>query len=448
MLKVNKQQFICLTAALGGLLFGFDTAVISGALQPIKNQFNLSTVMEGWLVSSGLVGCIIGVAATGAISDRIGRKKSIHISAWMFLLSALICAGSFSVSMLIAGRVIGGIGVGMASVISPMFITEFAPADKRGRMVSYYQLAITVGILLAYFSNALLDSKAAQDIFQTEIWRPMFLVMALPSILFLALLSKVPESPRWLISINEKQQAASILYKVNPTDAARDFKAMEDAAEKKDGQHRSIFTKGLRLTLIIGVVLAVFQQFSGINAIIYYGPSIFEKAGIDSKNALLFQVIIGSVNLLATFIAIKWTDKYGRRKLLIAGLTGIILSLLCCGWLFYTDNTQGPLLLVLMLTFIACFAFSLGPITWVIINEIFPTELRVKGVAFCTLMLWVAVWVVGQFVPWLLEKTGAAWMFWIFAGCSLINFIFSWKVLKETGGKTLEEMETVFINPH
>jgi SP family arabinose:H+ symporter-like MFS transporter len=449
MKKISKQEFICLTAALGGLLFGFDTAVISGALSPIKIQFSLNSGMEGWLVSSGLIGCILGVAATSMVSDKIGRKKTIILSAWMFLASAILCAGSFSVSMLVIGRMIGGIGVGMASVISPMFITEFAPAEKRGRMVSYYQLSITAGILLAYFSNALLDTRSAQSIFQTEIWRPMFLVMAIPSVIFMLLLAKVPESPRWLISINEKQKAASILFKIIPPEtAAREFKAMEEAADKSRQNSRSLFSKPLRLTLFIGTILAVLQQFSGINAIIYYGPSIFEKAGIDSQNALLFQVIIGSVNLLSTFIAIKWTDKYGRRKLMIIGLIGIIVSLLGCGWLFYTDYTQGYLLLILMLFFIACFAFSLGPVTWVIINEIFPTDVRVKSVAFCTLMLWVAVWMVGQFVPWLLEQAGAAWLFWIFAAFSTINLIIIWKLVKETSGKTLEEIEEAFVSPH
>ncbi|WP_126971000.1 sugar porter family MFS transporter [Gynurincola endophyticus] len=449
MKKISKQEFICLTAALGGLLFGFDTAVISGALSPIKIQFSLNSGMEGWLVSSGLIGCISGVAATSMVSDKIGRKKTIILSAWMFLASAILCAGSFSVSMLVIGRMIGGIGVGMASVISPMFITEFAPAEKRGRMVSYYQLSITAGILLAYFSNALLDTRSAQSIFQTEIWRPMFLVMAIPSVIFMLLLAKVPESPRWLISINEKQKAASILFKIIPPEtAAREFKAMEEAADKSRQNSRSLFSKPLRLTLFIGTILAVLQQFSGINAIIYYGPSIFEKAGIDSQNALLFQVIIGSVNLLSTFIAIKWTDKYGRRKLMIIGLIGIIVSLLGCGWLFYTDYTQGYLLLILMLFFIACFAFSLGPVTWVIINEIFPTDVRVKSVAFCTLMLWVAVWMVGQFVPWLLEQAGAAWLFWIFAAFSTINLIIIWKLVKETSGKTLEEIEEAFVSPH
>jgi SP family arabinose:H+ symporter-like MFS transporter len=204
----------------------------------------------------------------------------------------------------------------------------------------------------------------------------------------------------------------------------------------------------LRLPLVIGIVLAVFQQFSGINAIIYYGPSIFQAAGVGGSNALIFQVIVGTINVLFTIIAIMWSDKYGRKFLLVTGLSGIVFSLIFCGALFYTGHTQGILLLVLVLLFIACFAFSLGPVTWIIINEIFPTAVRVKAVSICTLALWIAVWLVGQFFPWMLEKAGAAITFWIFAACSIANFFFSWKVVKETKGKTLEEMDTVFIAPH
>lgn len=444
-----RQQYICITVAMGGLLFGFDTAVISGAIQPVKTQFALNAVMEGWLVSSGLAGCIIGVLATGLLSDRIGRKKTIVLAGLMFLLSAIGCALAPSVAILIFSRMLGGIGVGMASVISPMYITEFSDAGKRGRMVSYYQLAITIGILLAYFSNALIVRYGQGGFSTTEIWRPMFLVMAVPSILFLLMLYGVPESPRWLVSIQQEPKAAAVLLSVRvPAAAEQELNAIRTAMQSAAVKSSSLFSKALRLPLLTGILLAVFQQFSGINAIIYYGPSIFKAAGIDSSNALLFQVIIGAVNLLSTLIAVKWVDRYGRKRLLTLGLSGIVFSLILCGWLFYTGYTQGPLLLILMLVYIACFAFSLGPVTWIIINEIFPTAVRVKAVAVCTLMLWVAVWIVGQFVPWLLEKAGASMMFWIFALFSLANFFFCWKVLKETTGKTLEEMEEVFIAPH
>ena len=453
----SKTNFICITVAIGGLLFGYDTAVISGAITLVKTQFSLTTSMEGWLVSCGLLGCIIGVLGTGILTDRAGRRKTILLAGSMFLISSIGCAFSASFQLLVIFRLAGGIGVGMASVVSPMYIAEFAPAEKRGKMIAWYQLAITIGILLAYFSNALLvlfarhhfENSSVLWFFKTETWRPMFLVMAVPSFIFVLLLTRMPESPRWLVSINKNDKAHKILLTVRPQLLAiKELKDMEQAAQKASVKKRSVLDPSLRLPLIIGIVLAVLQQFSGINAIIYYGPGIFENAGIDSSNALLFQVIIGAVNLLFTLVAIRGADRYGRKRLLTIGLAGIILSLTGCGILFYMGQAQGILLLVFMLVFIACFAFSLGPVTWIIINEIFPTEVRVKAVSICVLALWIAVWLVGQFFPWLLEKSGAAFTFWMFAAFSLINFIFCWKVVKETTGKTLEEMEQVFLPAH
>jgi len=437
----KRTNFICLTVAIGGLLFGFDTAVISGAVGLIKTQYVLDTVREGWFVSSGLVGCIAGVLVSGALSDRIGRKRTVLLSALAFLLSGIGCGFAGSFEMLVAARIVGGVGVGMASVISPMMIAEFAPAEKRGRMIAYYQLAITVGILLAYCSDAFFASRVLE-----EAWRPMFLAMVVPSGVFLLLLIKIPESPRWLVARGQNEKALGVLNKLRPeAAAAKEFSEVLDAAERDKGR---MSLAAVRVPLLIGILLAVFQQFSGINAIIYYGPSIFEAAGIGGSNALIFQVIIGVINMSFTFVAIKWSDKYGRKFLLTTGLAGIVFSLVCCGALFYSGHTQGIVLLVLLLLYIACFAFSLGPVTWIIINEIFPTPVRVQAVSICTMALWIAVWVVGQFFPWMLAKAGAAATFWLFAGFSLANFIFSWRVVKETKGKTLEEMESVFISPH
>lgn len=454
--KTWNTSAISLTAALGGLLFGFDTAVISGALPWVKQQFPISVAMEGWLVSSGLLGCIAGVGITGFISDRIGRRKVLLLSGWMFLLSGLGCAFAPSLSLFIFARFIGGVGVGMASVISPMYIAEFAPAEKRGRMIAYYQLAITIGILAAYFSNALLarlsessfEGSGLQWFFQKEVWRPMFLMMVLPSVVFLFLLTRIPESPRWLLLVNRKSEAAAVLQSIrDPQTAAKELEAME-RANAKGTTHLSLKNKALRLPLFIGITLAVFQQFSGINAIIYYGPSIFESAGVNVKDALVFQTIIGVINLLFTFVAIKTADKLGRKFLLVTGLVGMIISLVCCGLLFRAESTQGGLLLLFILLFIAAFAMSVGPITWILINEIFPTEVRVKAVAICTFALWTAVWVVGQFFPWLLQHAGAATTFWIFAFFCLLNLFFSWRIVRETKNKTLEEVEQLFVAPH
>jgi len=445
---LRRTAYICTAIAFGGLLFGFDTAVISGAIGLIKTQFALNTLQEGWLVSSGLAGCILGVLVSGMLSDRIGRKRTILLAAVAFLLSGIGCGLAGTIDILIASRIVGGVGVGMASVVSPMLIAELAPADRRGRMIAYYQLAITVGILLAYFSNAFfLTWGEAHG--SAEIWRPMFLAMAAPSVLFLLLLMRIPESPRWLIKVQRGAQALAVLQRIRPAEmAAGELEDMQRAAAKAGARKRSLWSGALRLPLLIGILLAVFQQFSGINAIIYYGPGIFEKAGIGGGNALVFQVIIGAINMLFTLVAIRWSDRLGRKFLLKTGLAGIIFSLALCGILFYSGHTQGLLLLVLLMVYIACFAFSLGPVTWIIINEIFPTEVRVQAVSVCTLALWIAVWLVGQFFPWMLEKAGAAVTFWIFCGFSVLNFMFSWKVVKETKGKTLEEMENLFIAPH
>jgi SP family arabinose:H+ symporter-like MFS transporter len=456
-IKSPGMNYICLAAALGGLLFGFDTAVISGTISFVKTQYVLNATSEGWFVSCGLLGCIIGVIACSFLSDRIGRKKILIWSGIMFLLSSLGCAFAPNFDLLVLARLIGGIGVGMASVVSPMYIAEFAPAATRGKMIACYQLAITVGILLAYFSNMLIlsVSKIPQtDAFlkyflQAELWRPMFLVMGIPSAAFAAMLLSVPESPRWLFSVNRKEEAAGILKTVKGNDtASQELTVMSETAAKHTGEQRSLADPSLRLPLLIGIVLAVLQQFCGINAIIYYGPRIFQSAGIAGGDALTFQVIIGVINVLFTFVAINNADKYGRKFLLLSGLTGIIASLVVCGALFFTNSNNSYVLLGSILTFIACFALSLGPITWIMINEIFPTEVRGRAVSLCTLILWLAVWVVGQFFPWLVETAGPAVTFWTFAFCSGLNMLFSWKVVRETKNKSLEEMENLFVAPH
>lgn len=450
--------YICLTAAIGGLLFGFDTAVISGTIGAVKKLFSLDATQEGWFVSCGLLGCIIGVFITSFLTDRIGRRKVMLAAGVMFLLSGAGCAFAPNFQLLVISRLLGGVGVGMASVVSPMYIAEFAPATMRGRMVAFYQLAITIGILIAYFSNALLlalSSQAmtdsfAQWFFCKEFWRPMFLVMSIPSAFFTFMLLGVPESPRWLYVKGKQSEATEILVKLKGQETAdKELAAMASAGHQiKAGEERKLSDPSLRMPLLIGIVLAILQQFCGINAIIYYGPKIFETAGIAGGSAFTFQVIIGTINVLFTFVAIKYTDQFGRRPLLLAGLTGIIISLIGCGIMFFANITNSYLLLSLILLFISCFALSLGPITWIMINEIFPTDVRGKAVSLCTFTLWVAVWLLGQFFPWLIENVGPAITFWIFAFFSAVNFFFCMFVVKETKNKTLEEVEQMFISPH
>ncbi|HMR18965.1 MAG TPA: sugar porter family MFS transporter [Sphingobacterium sp.] len=450
--------FIGFASAMGGLLFGFETAVISGAIELVRVQFNLNTAMEGWFVSSGLLGCIIGVFVAGLLSDRIGRKNVLLFAGLLFLICSVGCGIAISTKSLIGYRFIGGVGVGIASVVSPMYITEFAPPRIRGRMVASYQLAITIGILLAYFSNAWLlslsdtiqtDNAWLSWVFQHEVWRGMFLVMALPSLLFIVLIILVPESPRWLILKGKYSKARSILMTIQEKNIAeQQFEVIKKRSSLRKTSQRSIWSSSLRTPLLIGIMLCVFQQFSGINAIIYYGPKIFKEAGFAADGALYSQVIIGVVNVVFTLVAITQSDKFGRKPLLMVGLIGMIFSLLMVGLCFYTDNTQGLFLLGLLVVFIACFALSVGPVTWIIINEIFPDDVRTKAVSICTFSLWVAVGIVGQFFPWLLERVGPSGVFWIFAGFSAINLLLCRKMIVETKGKTLEEIEEVYVAPH
>lgn len=452
----GNSIIVSLAPALGGLLFGYDTAVISGVIEPVRNQFHLSAVYEGWFVSCGLLGCIIGVLMAGFLSNIIGRKKVLMLSGLTFLISAIGCSAASTKELLVVARLIGGIGVGIASVVSPMYITEFAPAKKRGMLVALYQLAITIGIFLAYLINAGIAASAETIVaspgfkgllFGRENWRGMFLMMAIPSIVFVFILAFIPESIRYLISKGRLDLAKNILFKTRDKKVAEQEWSLLSSTQKDDnnGNTKGAFWYRMKFPLLIGIFLAFFQQFSGINAVIYYGPEIFKKAGIASDNALLFQAIIGAVNILFTFVAIRYADKAGRRSLLLYGLAGLIISLVSIGFIFRTEGLPSYILLICMLVYIACFALSLGPVTWILINEIFPAAYRVQGVTICTLAVWVAVWLLGQFFPIMLDTLGTSNTFWLFALCCLFHFLISYKYIVETKGKQLEEIEHLFI---
>lgn len=454
--KFPGIKFICAAAAAGGLLFGFDTAVISGAVDLVKNQYAMDSATEGWFVSSGLAGCIAGVVFAGLLSDRAGRKNTLVLSAVLFCLSAIGCAFAPTLSVLIWSRLTGGVAVGIVSVVAPLFISEFAPAKVRGSLVAVYQLAITLGIVLAYGSNALLlnlnpslaESALFGQLSGSQIWRLMFLAMAVPSVLFLLMMLLVPESPRWLMGRGKSKKALTVLQQVYPAgEATREYEGIATALHQQKGG-RTVFNKALRLPLLIGILLAVFQQMSGINAIIYYGPKIFQEAGFTSGDALQTQVLIGGINLLFTVFAIYQADKFGRKNLLLAGLSGIILSLITVGICFFTGYTGGFLLVGALLVYIASFACSLGPVTWILINEIFPNDLRLKAVSICTLAVWLSVWVIGQFFPWALQNIGAAGVFWTFAAICIGNLAFCLKVIRETKGQSLEEIEIAYAGGH
>nr|WP_121274050.1 MFS transporter [Pedobacter schmidteae] len=420
---------ITLVASLGGLLFGFDMAVISGVLPFVQKQFQLTAFYEGWFVSSALVGCIIGVSFSGNLSDKIGRKKLLFVSSILFLISAIGCSVVNSLDWLIIFRLLGGVGVGVASIVVPLYISEIAPADRRGRLVTCYQLAITVGILLAYVTNALLLNYAekhsgtafsglADLVYVKEVWRGMFSIGALLALLFLAGLFFVPESQVWL----RKRELGE--------------------SRETNASYSELFSPRLRKAMLLGILLPLFSQLSGINAIIYYGPSILNDAGIALEHSLLGQVIFGIANLVFTFIAIWKVDQWGRRPLYLVGTVGAFISLCATGFLFAYDITSGIFLLISVTVFLACFAFSIGPLKFVVASEIFPTQVRGRALGISIMVMWVADTIMGQVTPVLLEHTGTAVTFWVFGFFCLVAFITVYKLLPETKGKSLEEIES------
>lgn len=457
--KTNKSYllFIALAAAFGGFLFGYDTAVISGTIGFVKDKFALDTVMEGWFVSSALVGCIAGVSFAGELADRFGRKKSLIVSGLLFSVSAIGCAVCGSHTELIIYRLVGGLGVGVASMLSPLYISEISPANIRGRMVALYQFAITLGIVCAYFANAILlgenlsgtfftEGSLLHKVFVSEVWRSMFGSELIPALLFFVAMFMVPESPRWYASKNRHEEAGAVLAKINGDDIAKlELNSIKKAIEKEGKSSWSMLLQpGIKVAVFVGVALALLSQFTGINAIIYYGPRIMEEAGLQLSDALGGQVVIGVVNVVATIYAIMKIDQFGRKNLMKGGITGMFISLIAVGILFLLEMTQGYLLIVFILTFIMSFAVGYGPVLWVLLSEIYPTKVRGRAMSIATLSVWVGTAIIGQVVPWMLEVLTPAGTFFVFAICCLpVPFIL--KRVPETKGLSLEDIESAWV---
>lgn len=446
--KTNYRYLylISLTAALGGLLFGYDTAVIAGAIGFLKIKFDLSAALTGWAASSAIIGCIFGAMFAGKLSDVYGRKKILVITAILFAVSAIGSAIPQDLTQFVIARFIGGLGVGAASMLSPLYISEIAPAKIRGTLVTTYQLAIVLGIQIIYFVN-LQVSNLGDEAWNVETgWRYMLGSEAIPAVIFLVFLLFVPESPRWLSKMGKKGQSLKILQDINGNEKAREIQnEIEITLKEEKGSIGELFAPGMRMALIVGIFLAAFSQITGINAIMYYAPEIFKSVGFGTESALTQTVIIGSVNVLFTFVALWLIDKVGRKSLLLYGVTGMSVCLFGLGLIFYLNLGSGPWVLIFILGYIASFAASLGPIPWVIISEIFPTKTRGVAVSIAVLILWVSVYLVTQFFPILLESIGGAFTFWIFMVNAVILVLFVWKVVPETKGKTLEEIEKSWI---
>ena len=445
--SVGYVLLVCLVAALAGLLFGYDTGVISGAIGPLEQRFGLSPKGVGWAASCALVGCIFGAAFAGTISDRIGRKKVLIISAVLFLVSALGTALPRNLIEFVIFRFIGGLGVGAASLTSPMYIAEISPARIRGRMVSVNQFAIVSGFLVVYFANYFIALGREDAWIVQSGWRWMFGSESLPAGLLLVLAFFVPESPRWLTKQNREKESLDILRKVDGHKfAQQELLAIKDAIAHESGSVGQLFQPGMKIVLIIGIALAILQQVTGINAVLYYAPEIFKNLGSKTQAALLQTVIVGAVNIGFTIIAIWTVDRLGRRPLMLIGATGMGLALLSLGLAFHF-NQKGLWVLLFVLAYIGCFAMSLGPVTWVILSEIFPTGIRGRAMAIATVILWISCFAVSQTFPmmdkneWLVEKFNHGFSFWVYAAFCVLEVLFVWLFVPETKGKTLEEIE-------
>lgn len=433
---------VSLVAALGGLLFGYDTAVIAGVIGYLQKRFELSPIMTGWAASSAIWGCAFGAMMAGYMSDKFGRKKVLIVTAILFIISSIGAMVPRNLTEFLVARFIGGLGIGAASMLSPLYISEIAPSRNRGRLVSLYQLAIVIGINLIYFVNLLIASFGDEAWNVETGWRYMLGSGTIPAVLFLLLLFIVPESPRWLVKKGNDDDALDTLEKVNgPVEGRNVLNEIKETLKQEVGTLSDLFSTRLRPALVIGIILALFSQITGINAIIYYAPEIFKGIGFAAESALMQTVLIGAINTIFTFVALWLIDKAGRKTLLQWGVAGMIICLLAVGICFQFNFTSGPWLIVFILAYIACFASSLGPIPWVLISEIFPTRTRGIAMSFCTLVLWVGVLAVTQFFPWLLEQVGGAFTFWIFMLNAIFLLWFVWKRIPETKQRTLEEIE-------
>ncbi|RME90271.1 MAG: MFS transporter [Verrucomicrobia bacterium] len=434
---------ITLNGALGGFLFGYDTAVINGANQLLKTFFDLDPFREGLASSSAILGCIPGAAVAGFLSDRFGRKRILLLAAALYAISALWSAIPTRFDEFLVARFIGGLGIGVSSMVCPVYIAEVSPGAWRGRLTSLFQLGIVTGIFLTLFINAFIQSLGNQEWNLLWGWRLMLGAELAPALLLAGMQAVAPESPRWLAAQDRVEDARRILERIGgPEHATRELAAIREALRQEEGRLAELFTGPMRRPLVIAVLLMAFSQFSGINAIMYYSTNIFVTAGVGVADAFTATAMIGLVNLVMTFVAIGLVDRLGRRLLLLAGLTIQVLALGAVGLMFAQDG-GGLALLIAILAFIAAFAMALGPVSWVVCSEIFPTRVRGRAMSVATFTIWSACYLVAQTFPVLRDSAwvGPARTFWLYAVFSVAAWVFVWRMLPETKGRSLEEIE-------
>jgi sugar porter (SP) family MFS transporter len=439
----RKNVFLwSLVIALVGFLFGFDTAVISGAEQSIQKYWNLSTLQQGFTVSIALIGTIIG-ALLGAIpSDRLGRKKTLYLIAILYLASSLGTAFSGNWYNFLLFRLLGGFGVGASSVTAPIYISEISPAAKRGKLVGLFQFNVVFGIVVSYFSNYLIGLSGAHS------WRLMLGIQAIPSAIFFLLLRFVPESPRWLIMKRGKIEEAREIFKIiNPDTADRIITEIQetDREEKEVLRQDPLFSSRYRTPVMLAILFAVFNQLSGINAIIYYSPRIFEMTGLGTSSSLLSTAGLGVINFTFTLLAMNFIDKIGRRTLMLIGSVGLIFTLAMVSYSFYSTSINGWAVPVFLFIYIAFFAFSQGAVIWVFISEIFPNQVRAKGQTLGSTTHWIMAATIAFSFPYFAEKVGGGNTFLFFCIMMCIQLIFVWKIMPETKGKSLEQIEHTLV---
>jgi sugar porter (SP) family MFS transporter len=446
-----------LIVALGGFLMGFDVSVVSGVVRFVEAEFALGPLQIGWVVSSLSLTAAIGMLASGPLSDRLGRRPVLQIAAVLFAVSAIASAVAPDYVTLVVARMLGGFGVGAALIVAPMYIAEMAPPASRGRFVSFNQLNIVVGISAAFFSNYLILTLGESGAAWTEAlrlgewnWRWMLGIETLPAVAYLLALSAVPESPRWLAMRGRDAEATEVLGRVAGDGAVAVLREVQEsiAAEAKLGRAswRVLLHPSLRLVMTIGIVIGVMQQVSGINAVFFYAPMIFEKSGIGTNAAFMQAALVGLVNLVFTVVAMAVIDRLGRRPLLILGLSGIAACMLLLAWAFSAGDDANPrLILFAILGFVASFAVSLGPVMWVLFSELFPNRVRGVAISFVGLVNSATAFVVTLVFPWQLQSLGSSMTFLIYGVCAVAGLAFVMRVLPETKGRSLEELETLLV---
>jgi sugar porter (SP) family MFS transporter len=450
---------ISVVAALGGLLFGWDWVVVGGSKPFFEKFFRLnSSALSGWANSCALLGCLLGTVVTGGLSDKFGRKRLLILSAVLFASSSVLTGWASTFTMFVSWRILGGVAIGMASTLSPMYIAEVAPTQIRGRLVSINQLTIVIGVLAAQIVNWLIAQpvpEGASAAFIRESWngqfgwRWMFTAVAAPSLIFLIGSSLIPESPRWLVKNGMADDAARILARIGgAAHAAAEVASIQETLSREEVRHvrfRDLLERRMIKILAVGVALAVLQQWSGINTIFNYAENIFHEAGYGVSSILFNIVITGVVTLTFTSIAIAAVDRYGRRVLMLAGCAGIALFHAAIGACYYAQ-LKGLAVVIPVMATIACYSFSLAPVTWVLIVEIFPNRIRGAAVSVAVAALWIACFVITFGFPMLEHSLGIAGTFWLYAGICAGGFILIWLRVPETKGKTLEQIEREFVD--